>query len=74
MFTPPLPPRLVLEVACLRASGGHWFARSSALLGIVAGGVTSDAAAENLRHLAEGIAGEPVKAVVTVINEEHAAL
>jgi hypothetical protein len=69
-----LPPRVVVEIACTRLDDGRWLARSAALPGIVAGGLTADDAANKLAHLASGIASEPVKAVVTVLDAEHAAL
>jgi len=71
----PLPPRLVIEVVCAHTRDGCWLARSSALPGIVAGGASADAAADKLRLLAEGIAGEPVDVFTTSgrgdIEAEH---
>ena len=74
MMEPRLPPRTIVEITCTRLDDGRWLARSSALPGNIACGFSSDAAADKLANRASGIAGEPVKALVTVLDEEHAVL
>jgi len=66
----PLPPRLIIDVLAARLSRGRWAAHSFALPGIIAGGVSADDAADKLLRLAEGIAGEPVRAIVTEAGDE----
>ena len=65
-----LPPRIILEVSCVPTAGGHWFACSPALPGISAGGAGGRRRART-GALAEGIAGEPVRALVTVEPEDE---
>ncbi len=64
-----MPPRVIIDALCVRLEFGRWAAQSVALPGLVTGGISADDAAQNLRRLAEGIVGEPVTVLVTVLDD-----